>query len=243
MTLVATHDSALIRSTIDWWTLAGVDQLIDEEPVAWLDRGRTVAAQPAKAAPLPPPVQVPVTIEGLVAFLNSDPSLPQAGPPARRIAASGDPASDLMVVIDMPEINDHAAGYLISGDAGLLFEKMLAALGLTRATCYIAAICPGRPSGGVLPDAAMPRLAALARDHIAMTGATRLWLMGQTVSRAILGTDFARARGCLQNFNHGGRNMVSIVSYSPRMLLQSPERKKAAWKDMHMLMVGNETDI
>ncbi|MEY2926447.1 MAG: hypothetical protein RL367_924 [Pseudomonadota bacterium] len=241
MSLVATLDSALVRSTIDWWALAGVDQLIDEEPVAWIKRGKPAPflSQPVK----PPPVLVPKTIEGLVAFLNSDASLPQAGPPARRIAASGDPASDLMVVIDMPEIKDREAGHLISGEAGVLFEKMLTALNLTRATCYIAAICPGRPSGGVLPDSAMPRLAELARDHIAMTGATRLWLMGQTVSRAILGADFAKARGSLQNFNHSGRNKVAIVSFSPRMLLQSPERKKLAWKDMQMLLVGNETEI
>ncbi len=240
MTLAAPYsDSALVRSTIDWWSQAGVDQLIDEDPVPWLSRGKVVKPAPAViAAPV-----APKSLESMVKFLNSDTSLPQAGPPDRRIAASGNPDSDLMIVIDMPEPNDHQAGFLISGDAQDLFEKMLAALNLTRETCYIAAICPGRPAGGVLPDNAMAQLGQLARDHIAMTGASRLWLMGQTVSRAILGLDFAQARNSLQNFNHNGGNKVAIVSFSPRMLLQSPDRKKAAWKDMQMLMVGNETSL
>jgi DNA polymerase len=228
-----------MRSTIDWWTLAGVDQLIDEVPSGWLKRSSVAVAAPVVA---PQIAQTPTTLDGLVAFLNQDASLQQAGPPERRIAASGNPDADLMVIIDMPEMTDHSAGYLISGDAGELFEKMLAALKLTRDTCYIAAICPGRPAGGVLPDNAMARLAELARDHIAMTPASRLWLMGQTVSRAILGIDFAQARASLQNFNHNGRNKVAMVSYSPRMLLQSPQRKRAAWEDMQRLTVGNETD-
>jgi uracil-DNA glycosylase len=238
MTFASPHsDAALMRSTIDWWALAGVDQLIDEVPSGWLKR-REVAPKPVAAVPEIAPT--PTTLDGLVAFLNQDPSLQQAGPPERRIAASGNPNADLMVVIDMPEMTDHSAGRLISGDAGELFEKMLAALNLTRDTCYIAAICPGRPAGGVLPDSAMPRLATLARDHIAMTTASRLWLMGQTVSRAILGMDFAQARNSLQNFNHNGRNKVAMVSYSPRMLLQSPQRKRAAWEDMQRLALGTD---
>ena len=241
MTLVSTSpDSALIRSALNWWTLAGVDQLIDEEPLGWLTRGKTVAPSQREDAPVP--LTVPKTHEALVAYLNTADSLSEAGPVARRITASGNPQADLAVVIDMPELNDHQAGYLISGDAGELFEKMLSALGLARSDCYVLAICPGRPAGGVLAESALAQLGGLARDHIAMTGASRLWLMGQTVSRAILAMDFAQARGSLQNFNHNGQIKKAVVSFSPRMLLQSPGRKRAAWDDMQMLMAKDETE-
>lgn len=240
MTMVSTSpDSAAIRSALSWWTLAGVDQLVDEAPLGWLTRGKKIA--PALSEAEPQPAVVPKTREALVAMLNGDEALVEAGPVARRIAASGNPESDLMVVIDMPELRDHEAGHLISGEAGELFEKMLGALNLSRDKCYIAAICPARPAGGVLTEAALAQLGGLARDHIAMTGASRLWLMGQTVSRAILATDFAEARGNLQNFNHNGQNKTAVVSFSPRMLLQSPGRKRAAWDDMQMLMAKGET--
>lgn len=229
-TLVDPH---ALASLLRWWGAAGVDTLVEDEAHDWLARPLAVA---------PPIVSTPAieqapTRDALVAQLTDDKSVP-AGPVARRIAASGNPTAPLMVLIDIPEAQDHANGQLLSGEAGVLFDRMLAAIGITRETCYVAALCPGRPASGFVPQASLPQLTALARRHIALVAPQRLWLMGKEASRAILAMDEVSARGSLRNFNHDGVNVECVVSYSPSMLLASPHLKREAWADMQILVKG-----
>ena len=101
----------LLASTLDWWRDAGVDTMIDEVPVAWLARGKTESPPKAAterkavaAAPVAPPVEaMPKDREDFVSWLLTSPDVPKAGPPAQRVAPSGNPDAAIMVVIDMPE--------------------------------------------------------------------------------------------------------------------------------------------
>lgn len=228
----------LATSLFGWWHDMGVETLVDETPVAWLDRGRP----PGRAAPQgtePAEIRMPSTHPVFVRWLLESPDIPEAGPPARRIAASGDPLSDLMVMVDMPEPGDAEAGLLLTGEAGALFDKMLAALKRNRDSVYLAALCPGRAPTGMIPPSSLDALAAMARRHIGLTGAKQLWLMGSAVSRAILGMEMAAARGTLHKFNHDHGSVDVVASFSPRFLLQSPRRKADAWADMQLLIGGS----
>lgn len=213
----------------------GVDTLIDERPVPWLDRGR--AKTPVADAPaLPAEIRMPGTLAALARWLLDSPDVPEAGPPARRIAVSGNPQAPLMIMIDMPELGDVDAGHLLSGEVSDLFDRMLRALGLDRQSAYLAALCPGRVPTGLLPPSSHARLGEIARHHIGLASPKQLWLMGSAVSRAILGVELAQARGTLHKFNHEWGNVDTVVSFSPRFLLQSPRRKADAWADMQMLI-------
>lgn len=231
-----------VRSLIGWWADAGVDQAIDEVPTPWVERGAKVAAPVAEAAKpritAPKVREMPSDLVGFSQWLLTLPALDLICPPAQRIAVSGNPAADLMILIDVPEPEDAAAGQLLSGQAGSLFDKMLAAIKRDRQSTYIAAICPGRPPGGSITEELLVDLAPLARQHIALAAPKRLWLMGQTASRAALGVDEAATRGRLGNFNHEGVNVTAVASFSPRFLLANPKRKAAAWADMQMLIEG-----
>jgi uracil-DNA glycosylase len=239
---VLSVNNAHVRSLMAWWADAGVDQMIDEVPTAWLDRGaKKVEPERKMALPpeiLPPKPEMPRDLAGFITWLLTLSALDPICPVARRIVTSGDPASDLMILIDVPEPADHEAGYLLSGDAGNLFDRMLAAVGRDRNSVYIAAVCPGRPPAGLVSDELLIDLAPLARQHIALAAPKRLWLMGQAASRAALGVDDAGIRGRLGNFNHEGVNVTAVASFSPRFLLANPKRKAAAWADMQMLTKG-----
>ena len=226
-------------SLLSWWQEMGVDTLIDERPVPWLDRGR--AKSPAPDVPAPPAeIRMPGTLAALTRWLLDSPDVPEAGPAGRRIAVSGNPEAALMVMIDMPELGDFDAGHLLSGEVSALFERMLGALGLDRQSTYLAALCPGRVPTGLLPPSSHARLGEIARHHIGLAAPKRLWLMGSAVSRAILGMELAQARGTLHKFNHEWGNVDAVVSFSPRFLLQSPRRKADAWADMQMLIGENQ---
>lgn len=227
-------------SLIGWWQDAGVDVFVDETPVPWLERGKPIAKATAQPASQFPHTQAPLpkTLDALTSWLMTDPDIPEAGDTSRRISASGTPGAALMVMIDMPETGDHQAGALLSGECAALFDNMLKAIGHTRASIYLAALCPGRPVTGRLPDTILPRLAEIARHHIALSVPKRLWLLGSTVSRALLGVDDVASTGNLHDFNHETVNIPTVVSFAPRFLLDNPAQKSRVWADMQVLIKG-----
>jgi uracil-DNA glycosylase len=228
--------SETIASALAWWADAGVDTLVSEAPTPWLARaGKFVAP-----APLPEPVAAakPASLTEVIDRLRALPALDTVAPVGQRLPASGPADADLMAIIDMPEPGDVAAGALISGEAGVLFDKMLAAIGRDRASVYVAALCPARSAGGMVPAALVEELAEYARQHIGFSGAKRVWVMGQTASRALIGADARPGRAEKRNINHNGGNVEAVASFSPRLLLQNAKLKKAAWDDMQALMRG-----
>lgn len=228
-------DSATAASALRWWADAGVDVLVDNHPASWLERAKPRVAPLPDEKPVADPM--PDTLDSFVAWLKSA-DMPEAGPTTQRIPASGNAASGLMILVDMPEAEDEQRDSLLSGDCGLLFEKMLAAMGRDRQSCYMAALSPSRPASGLIADDSLPVLADIARHHIGLARPKRLWLMGNATSRAILGMDLIKARGSLYKINHGGSIVEAVVSFAPPFLLKNPQRKAAAWADMQALMEG-----
>lgn len=224
----------MVRSALGWWIDAGVDTLVDEAPVPWLSRAKSKTAVPL-AAPAPKAAE---TLADLTRQLVTLPALDAFAPRLQRIAASGNAQADLMVMIDMPEADDASAAMLISGEAGSLFDKMLSAIQRDRSQCYVATFCPARLPGGSIPSELIDPLGPLARRHVALVAPKRLWIMGMAASRALIGADAVFGQGNLRHVNHDGVKVTAVASFSPRMLLQQPKRKAAAWTDMQALMQG-----
>lgn len=232
--------SVSTASLLGWWRDAGVEVLVDDIATPWLQKGAAAAKPPSPvpAAFVPVPAALPATLDALTQWLMTDPNIPDAGPPERRVAASGLPGAPLMILVDMPEADDHQTGMLLSGLCGSLFDAMLAAIGQNRTSVYIAALCPGRPSSGQIASAALPRLTEIACHHISLSVPKRLWLLGGTVSRAILGVDDIASPGNLHDFNHTTVNIPTVASFAPRFLLEHPTQKARVWADMQALTEG-----
>lgn len=247
-------DPRLLAAVLRWWEEMGVDTLVEDAAEPWLGRAAVAEAPPPGAvqppqdspravasppppAPVAPPAPLPDTLEDFVAYLANDPMIPEAGPPAQRLSPFGTPGARIAIITDMPEAADVMAGTLFSGDVGRLFDAMLAAIGLDRASVYGFALSPGRPPTGKIADAALPRLGELAAHHAALAGAERVWCLGQATSRALLGADMTLALDKFdQNINHFRGKLPCIASLHPRLLLKAPQRKAAVWKDMQMLV-------
>jgi uracil-DNA glycosylase family 4 len=231
--------NATAASVLDWWREAGVDTLIDEAPHDWLaqapDHG-SAARAPAPAVDAP--AALPADLQAFEAW-RIGASAPDAawGTP---LAPQGDAAPGLMILVDMPERGDAEAGRLLDGPAGALFDRMLAAIGRTRADVYLTALAVARPvTGRIAPEHLKP-LAELARHHIALTRPKRLLLLGNAASRAVLGADVSAARGNLHVVNHDGGQSRAVASYHPRFLLERPACKGEAWVDLQLLIRGIE---
>ena len=227
-------DVAEALSLIDWWATAGLDTVVGDDPRDWLalPPAATSASTPVSA------LDMRVAPLGSIAALHAHlatADLPQAGPPARRIAPVGNPQALLAIILDLPDPDDIAAGVLLSGRVGALFDRMLAAIGQKRDGVYLAPLCPGCPPGGRIDDSGVHELGALMRTHLSLIAAKAVLLIGDTVCRALLGTDCASARGRTHNLNHDAGTVTAVATLHPRTLLRQPSLKAESWKDLQML--------
>jgi uracil-DNA glycosylase len=232
------QSSSSIASLLSWWRDAGVEMIVDDKPGSWLDRRVEPIAPVNGPSPVETSFALPETLAELVQWLQTSPDIPDAGPTDRRIVANGTPGADLMILTDMPEVGDHEAGHLFSGPAGRLFDAMLAAIGRDRGSVYLVPLCPGRTATGQISKAASLRLIEIARHHIALAVPKRLWLLGSTASRAILGVDDVATSGNLHDFNHATVKVPTVASFAPRFLLENPAQKAKVWSDMQALIKG-----
>ena len=231
--------SSWAESALSWWQDAGVDVIVGETPRDWL--------KPAPPAPLAPdaasaplarstPEALPETLDEFRIWLVESPDLPLASPSAPRIGPSGDPASGLMILVDMPSASDVTAGRLLSGEPGDLFDRMLKAIGRSRETIYLAPLSPVRTANGRLDAESAAALATIARHHVGLVGSQALLLFGDTCARALVGSAVAGARGKWHETQTKRGKIKTLVTIRPEKLLTQPALKKLAWDDLQMLM-------
>lgn len=236
-------------STLEWWAAAGVDVLVGDDPFDWLAAPEPEApARPAerrapdregRAAPSPAaaqPLVLPPTLEGFLAWRTGG-EAPEAAWGGALLPATGPGTADLMILIDCPDRDDGEG--LLTGATARLFDRMLAAIGRSRADVHLAAVTATRPIAGRLPPEQADALFAIARHHVALVGPKRLLTLGNAASRALLSMDVAEARGRLHVVEHkGGRSTEVVASYHPRLLRERPAAKAEAWRDLQLLVGG-----
>ncbi|QAY78603.1 uracil-DNA glycosylase [Sphingosinicella sp. BN140058] len=245
---------AAAASVLQWWSDAGVDVLIDEEPRDWLRPQPVPSARAAEPAPLdarrqsaPPAARVPAApaapaedlpgqLDMFQAYLRTSESLSFAAPAASRVCPAGDPASGLMIVADMPSTEDCGTGTLLSGEPGRLFDRMLAAIGRDRNSIYLAALsCLRSPDGRFSTDSAR-NCATLARHHVGLVAPKAVLLLGDACAKALTGLSMAQARGRWHEIQTQSGPVKALVSIPPATLLNLPAAKAHAWADLQMLI-------
>ena len=168
--------SGWAASALQWWSDAGVDTLVDEAPRNWLKP----QPKPVPTAAAPAPAEaLPADLDAFRAWFVNGARLPLGAPAAPRIGPAGDPASDLMILVDMPGAADR--DILISGAPGALFDRMLSAIGRGRETIWLAPLSPMRTPTGRLDPAQETQLADIARHHVGLVKPKALLLFGDAV--------------------------------------------------------------
>ncbi|MGP1283198.1 MAG: uracil-DNA glycosylase family protein [Parasphingopyxis sp.] len=228
---------------VRWWREAGVDTIVADEPRSWLEEaklpgktGRTVEPKAVPSAASSKPLQMPADLGAFREWLLSTDALD--GPAGDRLDAIGDPASGLMILVDMPDKGDRQAGQLLSGDTGRLFDRMLAAIGRDRVSAYIAPLSPMRMAGGAIDETGFDTLTRAARHHVALAKPGQLLVMGDTPSRVFCGSSLNESRGKTHIFNHDGGTVSVTATFHPRFLLRQPRLKAQSWKDLQMMTEG-----
>ena len=232
-----------LRLRLRRWAEAGVDLIVEDVPRDWLappapltaplaDSARTAASGVSET---PPADTLPDTLDAFMGWRASD-AAPETSWRGAFVMGGGPADAKIAVIVDCPDADDADAGQLLSGAAGRLFDRMLAAIGLTRAEIFLAAVCAKRPLAGRMPREIEARLGDIVRHHLGLATPKHVLCLGNAASRAILGTEMPANRGHLHAFNHRSGDIGVVTSFHPRLLLEKPALKAEAWRDLQLLM-------
>lgn len=151
------------------------------------------------------------------------------------IFATGDAASGIMVIGSAPSAEDDREGLPFSGKSGQLFDKMLAAIGLSRSSVLLTQVIPWRPPGNRAASAAeMDICRPFIERQIALAEPQVILLLGNFSARFFFGENdtIHGLRGRWKEIAVADRVIPTIASLHPQDLLTAPVNKRLAWNDL-----------
>ena len=251
---VADEASAL-QALLDFYRACGVDLALDAAP---RDRFRDSArpAPPAASesrppAPSPREVRSPAplfpreatraaeeaaaaarSLEELRENLAAFEGLGAAAKARHFLFSSGTPAP-LMALDYAPGDAEESGGAPFCGPEARLLDAMLAAIGQSRESAYLAYFSPWRPPGGQ-PFAAhiAATLAPFARRHIALARPKAVLLMGE-VAKSLVVSNEPLSRLYARPFDLGGA--IAVPAPGLGVMLKTAALKPAAWRALRAL--------
>ncbi len=152
------------------------------------------------------------------------------------VFADGNPKARLMLVGEAPGRDEDVEGRPFVGRSGKLLDRMLAAIGLTRADVYIANVIYWRPPGNRDPsDLEVATCRPFIQRQIELVGPQVLVFLGNQASKALVGKEalvgIRRFRGRWRDFDVAGRPVPLLPTYHPAYLLRNSAEKRLAWQD------------
>lgn len=236
----------MVESFAGWWKLAGLDGTVDDKPVNWLASDsvqeieetssimRAKTTETGIASPLKMEMAWPNDIEILKKMVAEGAELPCNMFGGRTVAPVGPKNCDVMIISDLPEVDDLDSGTLDGGFTGAMLGRMLAAINVDLSSCYWTALATTRPSTGEIPEEDLSRLTDFVRHQISLINPRYIILLGSSACNALLGEELLKARQILANINHDGNNVTAMATFHPRTLIARPAQKALAWRDLQM---------
>tara|TARA_B100000900_G_scaffold413495_1_gene437634 strand:+ start:810 stop:1499 length:690 start_codon:yes stop_codon:yes gene_type:complete len=154
------------------------------------------------------------------------------------VFSDGNPNSKIMFVGEAPGANEDDEGLPFVGRAGMLLDKMLAAINLDRKKIYISNIINFRPPDNRRPtDEEIRRYLPFITKHIEIINPKILVLLGSTAMNALIGNEIviSKMRGKWIEKKFGKCKTSVIITFHPAFLMRQPAQKKMAWIDLQMI--------
>jgi uracil-DNA glycosylase len=249
------------RDLLNFYTEAGVDALVGEDPVdrfAAVDAPAPPARIAQQAAPPPAPetrartmasappapdeatmtaraaAKGAKTLDELRAILDKFEGCALKATATQLVFADGNPTARLMFVGEAPGRDEDIEGLPFVGRSGKLLDRMLAAIGLDRTSVYIANIVPWRPPGNRTPTPQESQICLpFILRQIELVDPDILVCLGGPSAQALLGIrdGITKTRGRWFTFDTSKREIRAMPTFHPAFLLRSPLQKRFAWRD------------
>ena len=237
----------MVRAALEWQAELGVSDAISDSPI---DRYRMSAEKPKPVA-LPvvssPTIIAPLALDPIAVAeklaevalnlaelkqaLKDFPHCDLQRGARNLVFNDGTAGARIMILGEAPGREEDLQGMPFVGPAGLLLDKMLAAIGLNRAkNVYIGTVIPWRPPQNREPKPEeIAMMMPFLRRHVALAAPEVLICMGNTSCSAVLGKrGMAKLRGQWQE----GLGLSVLPMVHPNVLMRQPAGKKQAWQDL-----------
>ncbi len=242
---------ALLRLQIEW----GADDALDDAPV---DRLRAVARPAPAAAALIQPRPAPApdtpkatpaeralvaasqadTLDALRAAMAAFDGCALRDTAGHLVFADGDPATGLLLIGEAPGAEEDRTGQAFAGPQGVLLDKMLASIHLTRAEMMVTPLVPWRPPGGrtATPAEILLCLPFLHR-LIALTRPMRIIALGAAATSLLPATRRRRGPPAWIDAEIPGTGGTTPILALPGLtgLGKNPLDRRDAWAGLRLL--------
>jgi DNA polymerase len=153
----------------------------------------------------------------------------------RIVYGTGSPQARLMFIGEGPGHEEDRAGEPFVGAAGQLLTRIIAAIKLGREDVYITNVVKCRPPGNRQPEPdEIATCLPFLRRQVAVIRPALICLLGSCAAQSLLDTTepISRLRGRFFEF----QGIRVLPTFHPAYLLRNPEKKRAVWEDMQLLM-------
>jgi uracil-DNA glycosylase family 4 len=148
------------------------------------------------------------------------------------VFGTGDRQADWLIVGEAPGENEDLQGEPFVGQAGMLLDNMLKALGLNRRQkVYIANVLKCRPPGNRNPEPnEVAQCEPFLRRQVELLQPRIILAMGRFAVQALLQSSepIGKLRGQVHRYN----GVPVVVTYHPAYLLRNLPEKAKAWADL-----------
>lgn len=239
---------------LSWYRDMGVSEAVSDQP---LDRFALTkaAAQVARPVETVQPAPVPAATVGgaeivetareiaakagdldqLRAALEAFNGCPLKLRATQLVFADGDPQADVMLIGEAPGRDEDLEGLPFVGRSGQLLDRILAAIGLDRASVYIANTVPWRPPGNRDPSPAeLATCRPFLERQVELVAPRLVVALGGAAMREVMGVSggILRNRGQWRDILIGSHACAGMATLHPAYLLRQPGQKRLVWQDM-----------
>ena len=267
-------------AALAWLVEMGADEAVGDQPVdrfaahaaaASAPRPTEAPARPSAPKSAPKTVQRPAarvggdvlvdaraiaggcsTLQEIAAVLGQFDACPLQRTATNLVYTDGNPAARVLFIGEAPGREEDLAGLPFVGRSGQLLDRMLGAIGLSRAASDPAAaalitnVIFWRPPGNRKPTEAetLMCLPFVART-IELVAPEIIVCLGATPAQRLLGTTegILRLRGQWQTYASGDRSIPVLPTLHPAYLLRQPAQKRLAWRDLIELKKARERRV
>ena len=247
------------QEILNWYILAGVDELCAQTTQNFLASEKAPTAQPlTKILPTSEKTRPATTLlaqttnvacvnaqdicakaqtlDDLKALLESFEGCALKFSANSTVFGYGNPHAEIMIIGEAPGADEDRIGEPFVGRSGHLLDKILQAAGYNREDCYITNVLPWRPPGNRTPtDSEVAVCLPFLRRQIELVAPKILLLLGGSAAKALLNTaeSVSQLRGRVLDYvAQNGKVYPSLTSYHPAYLLRTPAQKGKVWADM-----------
>ncbi len=157
------------------------------------------------------------------------------------VFSDGNPKAKVMLLGEAPGEEEDLKGTPFVGQAGVLLDKMLAAIGQDRSNTYLSNIIYWRPPGNRKPTEEEIQICLpYVIRHIELINPKILILTGATAAKSIyrVETGITQIRGSWKSVHlNNGSIIRAMAIFHPAFLIRQPARKKEAWEDLKKIKI------